>query len=323
MNLKQGTASIQNGRVPLVKTQGDDALQARIRLHCPECQKEAHVDWSALGRALECPHCACTFVVTRDGSLVSLDRMRQIYYRCPRCHSKGSVAEALAHQSTSCKVCRLPLEMAHDGRLYSLEDAARIRREAPVKRGNTELWALYFERQLQDSSGRLRWRRIALSLCIVLLFMASAVRGLSVYWDVTPRTSSERLIRHCLANRVSLAEYYVQDDVLQLSQFERWRMLYLTSLRNSFRPRGDYVSVESSVVRSTPTLQTLELTLRSKVIGQRKLLMQWKLVNKAWKFDVVQTMAAKMTLIPVRVRQQQSAPSVPQGRRPVSPILVP
>lgn len=293
----------------------------RISLACPHCQTQGSVDWTALSRALDCPECSCRFVVLRDGQTIPLERLRQTRFKCPRCNSSGSIAEVVAAHGAKCRVCQLPLELAPDGRLYCREEAQRIRFEMDASKAN---WGRFYDRVamlFSDSLGKIRWDRVATAGFLALAVLLGAFLYARSAFDESPAARTERLVRHCFANQVARSERFVEDDPVQLVELERWRMRRFASLRDAFRPKGDYVAIESTLLRELDGEQEFQVIVKSRWIGVRKWKMTWRQVGDNWYFDAIATLAAEDRLPSRSSRSVGNAlPKSRNGTNPTGPV---
>jgi hypothetical protein len=274
-----------------------------------------------LGRAIDCSHCDCRFVVMRDSKVVALDDLPQVTFSCPRCRTSGSMAKLLASRGTACTKCKLPLYLGPDHRLHSAEEAAELRKAIGGKtwrRPKPKNPILSF---LTTVDGNWRYGRLLVCLsCLSVLLVAAAIQ-LQKLFDSSPTTLAKHAVRLCLAGDARRAERYLDDNAVQLVEFERWHLRHLSSLKDAYRPEGDRANIDVVILEDGAESKTLEVAISSESIGTRKYKMDWQLSDGHWVFDAFGTLSAEDKPI-AKSEEKRQRPKVP-GKEYVIPNLVP
>jgi len=255
----------------------------RVSLACPQCDEIGWVEWKNLGRGMGCRRCGCRFQIGRDGHLCS-QRQNRLRYVCPRCAHRGALPFAQAVRGVECIACNLQLIRGPDNRFYGPEEWAHARQAAAKPK------PVAVPGHAADRLRPRGRRRIAAGFILLVLAMG-AVLGRSLLGSSSPHAMVGRFSQACLAGDRSGASAFLEDDAVEQAEFTRWRIRYFASIERRFRPPGDKVAVDLTVLDEQPNRLTVEVKMTSPFFGERRHVQCWRQRGTSWRFAVAETLA--------------------------------
>lgn len=264
---------------------GDDFT---LSLVCPKCSATGWIEWKNLKHGIRCLKCSNQFLLGRNGQLLSHADLPHVRFSCPRCKKSGSIPSVLGVKRALCASCKLPLVSGPDHRLHGVKEAAELRRAA-----NASAARVTFGQRLvaKFTTNEKHVFKVQLALwttvtSVVLVGITALVLALL---DNSPEKIARRFTYTCLTGRQAAAESYLEDDAVQLAEFNRWQVRYFPSIVDPIRPSGDRVEVTVAVLKDEPQYRVFEVTMKSPFIGTRSHHQHWRETDGNWQFDASET----------------------------------
>ncbi len=266
--------------------------ELRVLLTCPECGADGWVAWRRLSRALICRQCQCQFALGRDGKLRARSEAPPVHYACPRCGQSGAIPAALVVRRAECGSCKLPLVRGPDQKLHGLDEVTQLQRAANRAARQPEAKQPAWIRVFQTPSGLPHKPRLALAGVLLFGLLGLAVWRLALR-PASPESVAADFTSTCLTGQWTDTEAFLEDDLLQLSQFHRWRVRHFTSILDKYRPAGDSVEVQVETLDASPGRRKFRILLRSPFLGTRSHLQHWRERDERWYFDAHATVGGQ------------------------------
>jgi hypothetical protein len=254
----------------------------RLSLECPGCHVTGWVKISSLRHGLRCPKCRCQFLVAPNGQVCSQDELPQVEFACPRCGQTGSIPTVLSIRRAECVTCKLPLVRGPDQKLHGVREAAEMRR---IMSDRDAIGENRFNSPWRTYDGRLCWGPVVLVTAIILAALGGGGYLATILFDRSPVTLARRFVFACLTGNQRAAEAFLEDDAVQRTEFDRWRVRHFSSILDRHRPRGDRVSVSVSAAESVDTAKNFQVVITSPFLGKRKHEQRWYERDGRWWFD--------------------------------------
>ena len=260
-------------------------IDLKVSLACPECSCDGQVAWAHLAHGMRCPQCGVRFWLDARGHLRSERRVPRLRFQCLRCGQQEKIPATFATRGIRCPGCRERFLWGPDNSFYGQRELESMQRAARAKAacaGRTRRL-----KRLRDFAGQRHYPWLFL---ISLLGAGGLLLALWLEFSGGRppdglQGGAERFTRHCLENRLDLADTFV--DSHEQSAFRRWLVLH--PVFDAYGDRGAYrarATVEEQSAESATVRVVLVKT------GGKGSIMQtqcWRWTNGRWLFSPEET----------------------------------